>query len=147
MLKGKDYIGVGVGAIIFNSEGKVFLSKKGRNAKNDVGLWEFPGGGVEFGNTLQNTLIEGIKRDFGIEVEILELLAVNNHILPETNQHWVAPSYICAITYGEPKIQDKDKCEEIGWFNLEVINNMPLSTITKMNIVDLNIKYNEKSSI
>ncbi len=27
MIKGKDYIGVGCGAMIFNDEGKVFLAK------------------------------------------------------------------------------------------------------------------------
>ena len=61
MKKGVDYIGVGVGAVIFNSEGKVFLSKRGPKARNEVGTWEFPGGGVEFGEKLADALVREIK--------------------------------------------------------------------------------------
>ncbi len=48
MRKGVDYIGVGVGGVIFNDEGKVFLAKRGAAARNEAGKWEFPGGAVEF---------------------------------------------------------------------------------------------------
>ena len=49
MRKGIDYIGVGVGAAIFNKEGKFLLTLRGREAKNERGKWEIPGGSVEFG--------------------------------------------------------------------------------------------------
>jgi len=48
MKKGIDYIGVGAGAVIFSREGKVFLAKRGTEAGNESGKWEFPGGGVDF---------------------------------------------------------------------------------------------------
>jgi ADP-ribose pyrophosphatase YjhB (NUDIX family) len=56
MKKGVDFIGVGVGAIILNDEGKVFLAKRGHKAKNERGTWEFPGGGVEFGEKLVDAI-------------------------------------------------------------------------------------------
>lgn len=37
MKKGVDYIGVGVGAIILNDKGEVFLAKRGLKAKNERG--------------------------------------------------------------------------------------------------------------
>lgn len=46
MKKGIDYIGVAVGAMIFNEEGKLFLTKRGKKARNERGCWEIPGGGV-----------------------------------------------------------------------------------------------------
>jgi 8-oxo-dGTP pyrophosphatase MutT (NUDIX family) len=52
MQKGIDYIGVGVGAIIFDGAGRIFLAKRGAEAQNEKNRWEFPGGGVEFGETL-----------------------------------------------------------------------------------------------
>ncbi len=57
MKKGIDYIGVGVGAIIFNTDGKVFLARRDRKARSELGKWEFPGGGVEFGETLEHAEI------------------------------------------------------------------------------------------
>ncbi|MBI3342953.1 NUDIX domain-containing protein, partial [Candidatus Gottesmanbacteria bacterium] len=56
MQRGIDYIGVGVGAAIFNRERKLFLTLRGKKAKNERGTWEIPGGSVEFGETLENAL-------------------------------------------------------------------------------------------
>ena len=44
MRKGVDYIGVGVGAIIYDRDNRVFLAKRGKEARNETGKWEFPGG-------------------------------------------------------------------------------------------------------
>ena len=38
MKKGVDYIGVSVGAGMFNKKGEVFLSKRGRKATNEKGF-------------------------------------------------------------------------------------------------------------
>ncbi|MBI2029344.1 NUDIX hydrolase [Candidatus Gottesmanbacteria bacterium] len=46
MKQGIDYIGISVGALIFNEKGEVFLSKRSQNAKNEKGCWEAPGGAV-----------------------------------------------------------------------------------------------------
>ena len=56
MKRGIDYIGVGVGAIIVDARGWLFLSRRGPQVKNERGLWEFPGGSVEFGETLAQAL-------------------------------------------------------------------------------------------
>jgi 8-oxo-dGTP diphosphatase len=57
MKKGIDYICVGAGAIIFNMNGALFLAKRGREARNEKYKWEFPGGSVEFGETLEKALV------------------------------------------------------------------------------------------
>ena len=59
MKRGIDYIGVGVGALLVNDAGAVFLAQRGPAAKNERGLWEFPGGSVEFGETLAEALRAG----------------------------------------------------------------------------------------
>ena len=81
MKRGIDYIGVGVGAMILNEQGQVFLAQRGPLAKNERGLWEFPGGSVEFGETLAEALKREMKEEFGIHIEVGELLDVADHIL------------------------------------------------------------------
>jgi 8-oxo-dGTP diphosphatase len=116
MKRGIDYIGVGVGAIIVNERGELFLARRGPAAKNERGLWEFPGGGVEFGETLRDALRREIMEEYGIEIETGELLDVDDHILPDEHQHWVSPTFICRIVSGDPVIREPGKCTEIGWF-------------------------------
>ncbi|RPH56664.1 MAG: NUDIX domain-containing protein [Chloroflexi bacterium] len=116
MKRGVDYIGVGVGAVIVAADGRLFLARRGPKARNERGLWEFPGGSVEFGETLAEALKREMREEYGIEIAVGELLDVVDHILPEEGQHWVSPSFICSIVSGDPVIKEPDKCSEIGWF-------------------------------
>lgn len=141
MKQGIDYIGVGVGAAIFNKEGKIFITLRGKKAKNERGKWEIPGGSIEFGETLAQALTREIMEEYGIEIELVELLGVYDHIITDENQHWVAPSYICKLKKGTPKIMEPEKCDGIGWFTLEEAKQLPLSLITKNDIKILEKKY------
>lgn len=116
MRRGVDYIGVGVGAIIVNPNGELFFAKRGPKAQNERGLWEFPGGAVEFGEMLKAALKREIYEEYGIVIEVGEMLSLTDHILPDEHQHWVSPSYICTIVEGEPTIREPEKCAAIGWF-------------------------------
>src|ERR1051326_646610 len=130
MKKGIDYIGVGVGAVIFNSRGQVFMSLRGPKSRNEADKWEFPGGGVEFGEKLEDAIVREMREEFGITIGDLELLCVNDHLIPAEKQHWVSPAFISKITNGEPKILEAGKHRKIGWFNLKDLDSMPLSLVT-----------------
>ncbi len=140
MKKGVDYIGVGVGAALFK-DGKVFLAHRGPKAKNERNTWEIPGGGVEFGETFENALKREIKEEIGVEIEIVELLGICDHIIPDEKQHWVSPTYICKIIKGEPKILEPEKCDQIGWFTLKETENMSISLVTQHDIRILKEKF------
>lgn len=121
MKRGVDYIGVGVGAIIIDEAGRLFLAKRGPKAKNERGLWEFPGGSVEFGERLQEAIVREIEEEYGITIAIDSLFTVTDHLLPDEGQHWVSPSYLCHIVSGTPVIREPEKCSAIGWFALDEI--------------------------
>ena len=116
MRRGVDYIGVGVGAVIVDAQGRLFMAQRGAMAKNERNLWEFPGGAVEFNERLADALKREMREEYGIEIEVGELLDVVDPILPQEGQHWVSPSYLCRILSGEPTIRESEKCSAIGWF-------------------------------
>ena len=133
MKPGHDYIGVGVGAILFNEAGQIFMSQRGPRANNERGCWEFPGGRVEFGETLQDALLREFQEEYGIDIEVGVLLCVDNHILPDEGQHWVSPTFLARHLAGTPQILEPEKCIAIGWFNWDNLPQ-PLSVISQMNI-------------
>jgi 8-oxo-dGTP diphosphatase len=133
MKRGIDYIGVGVGAIIVNERGELFLARRGPKAKNERGLWEFPGGSVEFGERLADALRREINEEYGFEIQVGPLLDVVDHILPDEGQHWVSPTYVCRPLSGEPCIMEPEKCTEIGWF-LPQQAPADLTMISKFNL-------------
>ena len=133
MKRGVDYIGVGVGAIIVDNQGRLFLARRGSKAKNERGLWEFPGGSVEFGETMAAALQREMREEFGIEITVGKLLDVVDHILKAERQHWVSPTFLCTIASGEPEIKEPEKCAEIGWFRPDAVPQ-ELTQITRENL-------------
>jgi 8-oxo-dGTP diphosphatase len=143
MKRGVDYIGVGVGALIVDPQGKIFLARRGPAAKNERGLWEFPGGSVEFGERLADALKREMREEYGIEIAVGKLLDVVDHILPEEGQHWVSPTYLCRIVSGMPEIREPGKCTEIAWFDPESAPQ-DLTVITRENLEHYLLWINNK---
>ena len=140
MRVGIDYIGVGVGAIIFDEQGRIFLAKRGVEARNERNQWEFPGGGVEFGETLVHAIVREIAEEYGFEIKVEKLLDVVDHIIPYEHQHWVSPVFICRVKGGTPHIREPRKCNEIGWFVLDQIPVANLTSASKKSLESLKRK-------
>lgn len=81
MIQGKDYIGVGVGAVIKNSSGEILLLL--RNKEPEKGCWSIPGGKVEMFETLEEAIKREVKEEVNVDIEITKLITVTNHIISE----------------------------------------------------------------
>jgi mutator protein MutT len=125
MKVGKDYIGVGCGPLIINDNNETLLLKRSSNAKNEIGLWQKPGGEVEFGETVIEAIKRETKEEIGVDLEILDFLGYTDHIIKGEEQHWVAFNYLAKISNGTPQILEPHKFDELQWFDLE---NLPEKT-------------------
>lgn len=133
MKPGVDFIGVGVGAMVRNAAGEVFLSQRGPKAGNERGTWEFPGGRVEYGELIEDSIKREFVEEYGMVIEIDGLLGIYDHILPDEGQHWVSPTYIATHISGEPRILEPEKCTAIGWFAIDDLPE-PLSVISQHDV-------------
>lgn len=130
MKPGRDYIGIGVGAMVFDDKGRVFLAQRGPRASNERGTWEFPGGKVSFGEKLAEAVTREFAEEYGMTIALTELLGVNDHILLAEDEHWVSPTFLARHVSGEPRILEPEKCTSIGWFQLDELPE-PLSLVTQ----------------
>lgn len=142
-IKGKDYIGIGIGAVIFNKEGKFLLIKRGKNSKNEVGRWGFPGGAMEFGETMAETIKREVKEELGIVIKPLKTLSPINHRIPDEKQHWVAIPYISQLTRGVPKVLEPTKISDLGWFSSEEASKLKLSLVAEEAFEKIKKDYGE----
>jgi len=141
MKKGIDYIGIGVGILIFNERGDLFLMKRGKNVRNESGHWDIPGGSVEFNEGLRDAAIREVKEEIGVDIEIVKQLPAIDHLLPEEKQHWVTSGFVARIQgTGKPENLEPDKCEDIGWFSLQKLPN-PLTVSTQKHIENYKQNY------
>jgi 8-oxo-dGTP diphosphatase len=133
MKPGRDYIGVGVGAVVSNARNRLFLARRGTAARNEVDTWEFPGGTVAYGELLEDAILREIAEEYGMSIELTSQLGAFDHILNVEREHWVSVTYLARHTGGEPAIREASKCSDIGWFPIDALPR-PLSEITDANV-------------
>lgn len=138
MIQGKDYIGVGCGAFIINDKGELLLQL--RNKAPEKEYWSIPGGRVELFETFEEAVKREVKEETGVEVEIISLLGICDHIIKNEERHWVSPSYLCKIVEGEPQILEPTKHLDMKWFSLDKLPEK--ITITTKDAIRNYKKYN-----
>lgn len=133
-MQGKDYIGVGVGVMIFNERGELLMTKRGQACKNERGCWEVPGGSIEFGETMAEAAVREAKEEIGVDVIVEHQLLAIDHLIPNEHQHWVTTPFLVRVKRGQtPTIQEPEKCDGLGWFAVDDLPS-PLSITTKLNL-------------
>ena len=106
-LKTKNCVEVSA-ALIFRA-GKLLITQ--RHAKSHLGgLWEFPGGKREPGETFEQCLIREIREELGVEISSGELFEEICHDYPEKSVH--LKFFICKLLAGEPQPLD---CAAVKW--------------------------------
>ena len=95
-------------ALIFH-HGKLLITQ--RHAKSHLGgLWEFPGGKREAGETFEQCLIREIREELGVEISVGKLFEEVFHDYPEKSVH--LKFFICKLVSGEPQPLD---CAALKW--------------------------------
>ena len=119
-VKGK--IRLGCSAVIFDDAGeKVLLTKR-----SDNGLWCLPGGGVDPGESVEETIVREVQEETGLTVRVLRLAGVYsdpNWLVvydEETSAQIVALNFEVEITAGEPGLSDETT--DWGYFSLEELS-------------------------
>jgi ADP-ribose pyrophosphatase YjhB (NUDIX family) len=100
------------------------MGKRSKNCRDEQGAWEFGGGSMEFGETLEEHVSREVKEEFGVEIKELIPLGVKS-VLRENNgvkTHWILFVWAAQVNPHEVIIGDPHATDEIGWFT---INNLP----------------------
>lgn len=99
-------------------KGRVYLMAKRRQGDTMGGYWEFPGGGVEGGETPDQCIMRELKEELGVTARPLELFDAS--ICGDGKL--VVLFYLCEID-GEPLPLD---CDELRWVKAEDMSNYRL---------------------
>ncbi|MEK7105991.1 MAG: NUDIX domain-containing protein [Patescibacteria group bacterium] len=124
MHKGIDHIGISVGYMCHDGDGNFLLNKRSENCRDEHGTWDFGGGGVDFGDTVEDTLRKEIEEEYCVEPISYEFLGYidNFRDINGTKTHWIAFQFIVEVDRDNVKNGEPHKFEELGWFRLD---NLP----------------------
>lgn len=111
-----------VAAAILDLDGRVLLSRR-PYGKPDAGLWEFPGGKIEKGETPEQALKREILEEIDLELcdNCLQPLAFSSWRLEE--EHLLMPLFVCRKWSGNLRANEG---QELAWVRAEKLNAYPL---------------------
>lgn len=98
---GKPLLLVAACALV-DADGRVLLSQRPPD-KTLAGLWEFPGGKVEPGETPEETLIRELREELGIETKAACLAPLTFASHGYESFHLFMPLYVCRRFEGIPR--------------------------------------------
>lgn len=103
--------------VVFDREGRILIDQRVGDALESVnGLWEVPGGKLEFGETPEQAIAREILEEIGCKVRVKKLIPytdVGTLEYPDRMQHTVVFYYICELVEdGEVEVHD----HKIGGF-------------------------------
>ena len=107
-----------VTAAILEKDGKILIAKRETGDELFAGLWEFPGGKVEEGETPEECMARELKEELDIEVEVGELITSNKHKYP----HGIFELLAYRVKHISGKIILNDH-DEIKWVTINEMSN------------------------
>ncbi len=106
-------------AVIWNQAGQILIDRRPQSGLLG-GLWEFPGGKVEPGETIPACIVREIQEELGITIAVGDPLIVVDHAY--THFRVTLHVHHCQYVEGEPQ---SIACDEIRWVTLAELDDYP----------------------
>ncbi|MDD5162694.1 MAG: NUDIX domain-containing protein [Candidatus ainarchaeum sp.] len=131
----------GVGALIFNQKGKIFLMK----SYKCKGLWILPSGHIELGETIEQAVKREVKEETTLEVFDIKFLCMHETIFDKVyykKKHFLIFEFACKTN--SEKVELNEEAEEYTWATIPEAFRLPLTEYTKKTIEEYKKKLEEK---
>lgn len=134
--------------VVFDKEGRILIDQRvGDGLEKVNGLWEVPGGKLEFGETPEQAIEREILEETGYRVVAKKLIPytdVGTLEYPDKVQHTVVFYYVCELVDGDcMKVHDHKiggskwvKPEELGDYEFMFGNREAIEMATEMRAME-----------
>ncbi|MGB3310473.1 MAG: A/G-specific adenine glycosylase [Nodosilinea sp.] len=106
-------------AVIWNDDQQILIDRRKQTGLLG-GLWEFPGGKIEPGETIEACIAREIQEELGMEIAVGDRLCIVTHAY----SHFKVTLNVhhCTHLSGEPQ---PIECDEVRWVTLDTIEEFP----------------------
>jgi 8-oxo-dGTP diphosphatase len=111
-----------VACALVDADGRVLISQRPAG-KQLAGLWEFPGGKVDPGESPEEALVRELQEELGIETKIACLAPLTFASHRYESFHLLMPLYVCRRYWGTPTPQEG---QAIKWVRPRDLRGYPM---------------------
>lgn len=108
-------------AAIIHRDGAYFATQRGYGEFE--GMWEFPGGKIEPGESQETALKREIQEELGVDITIGELLCTTEYDYPTF--HLTMHCYLCSIASGEIELREHKSAQWLTAETLDTVEWLP----------------------
>lgn len=109
-----SHVNVFVSAICHDGKGKILMGKRGNKARDRHGEWEFGGGTLEVGETLEQALCRETYEEYGAVP--FNIIKIDTLEFRRPSGYWLGIFFVAQIDPGQVYIAEP-VYDEIGWFS------------------------------
>jgi 8-oxo-dGTP diphosphatase len=113
-----------VAALLRDARGRTLVQRRPL-ATSMAGLWEFPGGKVEPGETPEAALVRELHEELGIVVQVGDVMPLTFASAPLDNRHLVLLLYEVGTWQGDPHPHHADALQWAGLGELDALAMPP----------------------
>lgn len=107
---------------LVDADNRILLAQR-PEGKSLAGLWEFPGGKVEAGETPEETLVRELEEELGIKTKVACLAPLSFASHTYETFHLLMPLYICRRYEGIPQGREG---QAIKWVKAKALRDYPM---------------------
>jgi 8-oxo-dGTP diphosphatase len=107
---------------LVDADGRVLIAQR-PEGKPMAGLWEFPGGKIEAGETPEATLTRELKEELGIDTSASCLAPLTFASHAYADFHLLMPLYVCRKWQGTPRAREG---QALKWVKPKEIRQFPM---------------------
>jgi len=129
-----------IGAFILNDKNEILLAKSFKWE----GYYCVPGGRVEIGEKVEETVKKEVKEEVGLTVTDIHFLCIADAIFPKNffkKRHFIFLDYLCRVHGNQTVKLDEDELQSYIWINLEESLKLNIESYTKNTIKNYIIPY------
>jgi 8-oxo-dGTP diphosphatase len=121
-------LGVAVRAVVERADdGRILLLQRSANVHTDPGLWEIPGGKLEYGEAVDDTLIREVGEETGLTIVVGPPFSIVNFA---KEPFWVTcETFACRHGQGEVRLSEEH--DDFAWVAAAQSHDRPLARLIR----------------
>lgn len=122
-LKGIDFTGICAVFLCHDGQGNFVMNRRSINARDEHGKWDIGGGGLKFGETIEDCLTREIKEEYCTDIISHDFLGYRDvhRVHNDRPTHWIALDFLVHVDRSQVAIGDPVAMDEVAWFTLQSI--------------------------